>query len=92
METTASDDIGGSLKLAAQKVTDFSGGNEEWRKWKSKMTCALEGSGYDKILSKETFAMLHPKMNNIVYSQLAAATIDGTANHLVTQYNDASNG
>ena len=92
LSTASIDDKGGSLKLAAQKVTDFSGGNEEWRKWKSKTACALEGSGYDKILTNEIFAMSHPKMNKIVYSQLAAATIDGTANHLVTQYNDSSNG
>ena len=36
LSTASTDDKGGSLKLAAQKVTDFSGGNEEWRKWKSK--------------------------------------------------------
>ena len=82
----------GSLKLAAQKVTDFGGGNEEWRKWKSKTSCAFEGSSYDKILIDKHYSETHPKMNKIVYSQLAAATIDGTANHLVTKYSDTCDG
>ena len=53
-------DKGGNLKLAAQKVTDFNGYNDEWRKWKNKTACAFEGSGYDKILYDEDFAKTHP--------------------------------
>ena len=36
--------------------------------------------------------MRNSKMNKIVYSQLAAATIEGSANHLVTQFNGTKNG
>ena len=85
-------DKGGNLKLAAQKVTGFNGYNDEWRKWKNKTACTFKGSSYDKILYDEDFAKTHPRMNKIVYSQLAAATIDGTANHLVTKHADTKNG
>ena len=54
--------------------------------------CALEGSGYDTILADRTFANTHPKMNKIVYSQLAAATNDGTAHHLIAQLGDTKDG
>ena len=90
--TTINDDKAGSLKLEAQRVTSFSGTNEEWRKWKNKTACAFEGSGYDRILGDRAFANNHPKMNKIVYSQLAAATIDGTAHHIVAQMSDTKDG
>ena len=78
--------------MEAQHVTSFSGTNEEWRKWKNKTACAFEGSGYDRILGDRAFANNHPKMNKIVYSQLAAATIDGTAHHIVAQMSDTKDG
>ena len=92
MSNAISDDKAGSLKLEAQRVTLFSGTNEEWRKWKNKTACAFEGSGYDKVLTDRSFANKHPKMNKIVYSQLAAATIDGTAHHIVAQLDDDKDG
>ena len=91
-ETNETEESGGDLKLAAQKVTEFQGGNDEWRKWKNKTECALEGSGYNRILTDHEYASRNRKMNKIVYSQLAAATIDGCANHLVTQYSDSKDG
>ena len=78
--------------MEAQRVTTFSGTNEEWHKWKNKTACAFEGSRYDRILGDRAFANNHPKMNKIVYSQLAAATIDGTAHHIVAQMSDTKDG
>ena len=90
--TVTNDDKAGSLKLEAQRITTFSGTNEEWPKWKNRSLCAFEGSGYDKILTDISFARCHPKMNKIVYSQLATATIDGTAHHIVAQLSDTKDG
>ena len=36
--------------------------------------------------------MTHSKMNKIVFSQLAVATVDGTAFHIVRQFNDEKDG
>ena len=60
---STTDDKAGNLKLEAQRVTAFSGSNEECRKWKNRTMCALEGSGHDTILADGTFANTHPKMN-----------------------------
>jgi hypothetical protein len=81
-----------SLKLEAQKINEFNGDYEQWPKWKSRTECAFNGSGYDKILTNEQFAKSNPKMNTIVYSQLAVATVDGSAHHLVKQHEDERDG
>ena len=81
-----------SLKLEAQKVNEFTGDYDVWPKWKSRTECAFNGSGYEKILTDLTFSEQNPKMNAIVYSQLAVATVDGNAHHLVKQHEDTRDG
>ena len=81
-----------SLKLEAQKVNEFTGDYDVWPKWKSRTECAFNGSGYEKILTDLTFSEQNPKMNAIVYSQLAVATVDGNAHHLVKQHEDKRDG
>lgn len=81
-----------NLKLEAQKVKEFNGDFDEWARWKSRTECALDGSGYEKILTDITFAMNNPRMNRVVYSQLAVATVEGTAYHLVRQYDEEKDG
>ena len=81
-----------NLKLEAQKVKDFTGNFSEWQKWKSRTECAFNGSGFGKILNDEEFAEENERMNSIVYSQLAAATVDGNAHHLVKEYEDGQDG
>ena len=73
--------IGTTLKLEAQKISEFNGDFEQWPKWKSRTECAFNGIGYDKILTDSEFAKNNPKMNMIVYCQFA--TVDGNAHHLV---------
>jgi hypothetical protein len=34
-----------NLKREAQKIKDFTGGHEDWPKWKSQTKCAFSGSG-----------------------------------------------
>ena len=81
-----------NLKLEAQKIKEFSGHSEEWHKWKSHTECVFEGSGYKNILSDVKYAGQHPRMTRVVYLQLAASTVDGTAYHLVKQHEDTKNG
>jgi hypothetical protein len=89
---TPSKEEASNLKLEAQKIKDFSGTSDDWQKWKNRTRCAFSGSGYEPILDNEEYARDHPRMNNIVYSQLAAATADGIAFHLVAEHETTSNG
>ena len=75
-----------NLKLEAQKVNKFTGAFEVWSKWKSRTECAFDGSGYELVLTDREFADENPRMNRVVYSQLAAATIDGISHHLIKQH------
>ena len=84
--------IGGNLKLDSQKVTEFLGRMEDWQRWKSRTTCAFDGSGYERILTDPVYAVLNPRANKIVYSQLSVATVSGTAHHLVKQFETSKNG
>ena len=96
--TALSDNLGSkdrgdtNLKLEAQKIKDFSGNHDEWQKWKSRTECAFSGSGYERILDDINYAQKYPRLNKIVYSQLAAATVDGTAYHLVQQVEISKDG
>jgi hypothetical protein len=75
-----------NLKLEARKIKDFACTHEDWQKWKSQTECEFSGSGYEKVLENARYAMTHMRLNKIVYSQLAASTVDGTAYHLVQKY------
>jgi hypothetical protein len=92
--TPALDTVRGetNLKLEAQKIKDFTGGHEDWQKWKSRTECAFSGSGYERVLEEMEYAMSNERMNKVVYSQLAAATVDGVAYHLVQQFESDKNG
>eukprot|EP00957_Ditylum_brightwellii_P157618 11996462-Ditylum_brightwellii.AAC.1 len=39
--------------------------SEDWQKWKTRMQCAFNGSGYKRILSDQDYAMQHPAMSCI---------------------------
>jgi hypothetical protein len=81
-----------NLKLEVQKIKDFAGTHKDWQKWKSRTECAFSGSGYEKVLENARYAMTHTRLNKIVFSQLAASTVDGTAYHLVQKYKEDKNG
>ena len=81
-----------SLKLEAQKVTPFSGNFADWARWKSRTQCAFDGSGYEKILSDEKYALDNPRLNKVVFSQLSVSTVDGNAFHLVKRHEERKNG
>ena len=81
-----------SLKLEAQKVTSFSGNFADWARWKSRTQCAFDGSGYEKVLTDQQYALANPRLNKVVYSQLSVATVDGNAFHLVKRHKESKNG
>ena len=81
-----------NLKLEAQKIKDFSGAHDDWAKWKSRTECAFSGSGYERILEDRTYANSQTRLNKVVYSQLASATVDGVAYHLVQQFEAGKDG
>ena len=82
----------GTLKLEAQRIKEFGGSFEEWPRWKNHTKCALTGSGYERILTDSEYAEREDRMNRVVYSQLATATSEGTAYHLVTFHEDTQDG
>jgi hypothetical protein len=47
-----------NLKLEAQKIKDFTGGHEDWAKWKSRTLCAFSGSGYERVLEDKVYAAI----------------------------------
>ena len=81
-----------NLKLEAQRVKDFTGNPDKWQKWKSRTLCAFSGSGYEQILESEKYAQEHPRYNKVVFSQLSAATVDGTAYHLIQEFETTRDG
>lgn len=81
-----------NIKLEAQKIKDFGGAYDDWPKWKSRTECAFNGTGYEKILEDSEYASTHSRMNKVVFSQLSASTVDGTAHHLVAAVEDTKDG
>ena len=81
-----------NLRLAAQKITEFSGDYQEFAQWKKSTECALQGTGYDRILTDEKFSQKNPNMSSTVFAQLSLAVIRGSANHVVEDVEDTKDG
>jgi hypothetical protein len=81
-----------NLKLEAQKIKDFGGAHDDWAKWKSRMECAFSGSGYEQVLEDSGYATSNIRLNKVVYLQLASATVDGVAYHLVQKFETTKDG
>ena len=73
-------------------MAPFNGSTAAWPRWKSRTQCAFDGSGYEDILTDREYAKRNPKRNKVVYSQLAVATVDGTAYHLIEKYQMTKDG
>ena len=82
----------GTSKLEAQKITEFTGKFDEWGRWKTRMACAFEAAGYGRILTDPLSATHNSRRNAMIYAQLAVATSEGTAHHLVNQFEGSKDG
>ena len=86
------DEREGRLKLEAHKILPFNGSETDWPKWKSGTKVTLTATGYGKILTSEEYAKKHKGKNKIVYAQLSGALNDGTAQHLIEEYEENEDG
>jgi hypothetical protein len=80
------------VKLQTQAVEPFSGNPVEWTTWKKKAKSALGTTGYSKILYDFSYAMDHPRANETVYHALLVACADGSAAHLIEQFDQLMDG
>jgi hypothetical protein len=81
-----------NLRLAAQKITEFSGDYQEFAQWKKSTECALQGTGYDRILTDQKYSKANPNMSSTVFAQLSLAVIRGSANHVVEEVEKTKDG
>jgi hypothetical protein len=77
-----------NLRLATQKIMEFSGEYQEFAQWKKSTECALQGTCYDRILTEERFSKKNPNMSSTFFAQLSLAVIRGSANHVVEEVKD----
>ena len=80
------------MKLRALEIKEFDGSSDRWTKWKHQTEYTLTSTGYGEILSDSGYALDHGDQNAMVFGQLSAACIDGTAHHLVFKHEDDRNG
>jgi hypothetical protein len=81
-----------NLKLEAQKIKDFGCAHDDWAKWKSRTECVFSGSGYKRVLEDSGCATLNIHLKKVVYLQLASATVNGVAYHLVQKFETTKDG
>jgi len=67
------------------KIATKHGVPEHWTKWKTSALNTLIAGGYREVIHDPCHAYSHDTDNEIVYTLLAAATIDGFARHVVAK-------
>lgn len=77
-----------ALKMKAPDMSDFSGKEQEWPKWKCLVHVALSATGHDRILFNEKHAKENPGANAVFFAKLAAACVEGAAHHIVDEFKD----
>ena len=81
-----------NVKLQAQQVTSFKGEAIKWHSWKKKTRAAIGTAGMLQVLDNQEYANKHKTDNETIFHLLAVATADGSASHLVDQYEESSDG
>lgn len=89
---TNRDEDYGYVKLTATSLKPFSGSPKDWPRFKMMSLNTFTAAGYDKLLVEEKYAHDNPRRNQIVFAQLATATMDGTARHLVNEFMSTQDG
>ena len=80
------------VKLQTQSVQEFTGKEADWKTWRKKTKSALGTTGFSKILYDSEYAKMHPIANETVYHALLVALADGSASHLIEQFEGTLDG
>jgi len=83
-----------SLKISAKGIPDFNGNQDSWTKWKVQAENTFIAGGYSDILHGGGYSEAEENWtdNEVVYTLLAAATIDGVARHVVAKFDQEKDG
>ena len=81
-----------NVKLQAQQVPPFNGHAIKWRVWKKKTRAAIGTAGLLNTLDDPEYAKQNPIDNETIFHILQVATSDGSASHLVDQFEDSKDG
>jgi len=81
-----------TLKISSKGIPDFNGNQESWTKWKQSALNTFIAAGYKEVLETFEYAVRNQVDNEIVYTLLATATIDGNARHVVARFDDIKDG
>jgi hypothetical protein len=73
-------------------ITEFTGEYEDFARWKTSIECALQGTGFDRILTDEKFSRANPDMSSTAFAQLSLAVIRGSANHVLEEVETTKDG
>ena len=81
-----------TLKIQSKGIPDFNGSTDSWTKWRTNAYNVFIAGGYKDILASKEHSQLHVTDNEVVYTLLAGATLDGTARHIVTKFDVTKDG
>jgi len=81
-----------TLKIATKGTPDFNRNQDNWTKWKTSTLTTFIVGGYKEILECYIHSEAHEADNEVVYTLLAGATIDGTARHVVVKHDSTKDG
>ena len=73
-------------------MQEFTGKEADWKTWRKKAKSALGTTGFSKILYDQDYAKTHPIANETVYHALLVALADGSASHLIEQFEGTLDG
>jgi len=81
-----------TLKISTKGIPDFNGNQDTWTKWKTSALNTFIAGGYKEILECYVHSADHETDNEVVYTLLAGATINGTARHVVAKHDSTKDG
>ncbi len=80
------------VKLPSGGMKDFTGNDRDWAKFKSSFEQTIASAGFEQVLTDRVFATAHARMNQVVFSHLSSATMEGTSGHLIIDFTTARDG
>ena len=81
-----------NVKLQAQQVPPFNRQAIKWRVWKKKTRAAIGTAGLLNTLDVPEYTRQNPTDNETIFHLLQVSTSDGSASHLMDQFEDTKDG